>query len=207
MDETRKEALRQRAREVVAQNAQAGVPAPLFGADKEWLNVSRTLASERDLAGKLVLLDFWTYCCINCMHVLPDLAWLEERFAGEPFTVVGVHSAKFANERDVQRVREAVLREGIAHPVVVDRDFDIWKRFGVRAWPTLVLVGPDGRMLGQVSGEGQRAVLDALIEDHAGHRVEGREAPVVPEPERRRPRPSGQVKQQRVPGDMAAIPV
>jgi thiol-disulfide isomerase/thioredoxin len=164
MDETRKEALRQRAREVVAQNAQAGVPAPLFGADKEWLNVSRTLASERDLAGKLVLLDFWTYCCINCMHVLPDLAWLEERFAGEPFTVVGVHSAKFANERDVQRVREAVLREGIAHPVVVDRDFDIWKRFGVRAWPTLVLVGPDGRMLGQVSGEGQRAVLDALIE-------------------------------------------
>lgn len=164
MDEARKEALRQRAREVVAQNAQAGVPAPPFGADKDWLNVSRPLASERDLAGKLVLLDFWTYCCINCMHVLPDLAWLEERFAGEPFTVVGVHSAKFTNERDVERVREAVVREEIAHPVVVDRDFDIWKRFGVRAWPTLVLVGPDGRMLGQVSGEGQRAVLDALVE-------------------------------------------
>ncbi|MCY3000931.1 MAG: thioredoxin-like domain-containing protein [Planctomycetota bacterium] len=164
MEVDRREALRQRARQILEHNAQAGVPAPPFGADKEWLNVSRALTSTTDLAGKLVLLDFWTACCINCQHVLPELAWLEERYRGEPFVVVGCHSAKFPGETGVEAVRDAVLREGIAHPVVVDREFDIWRRFGVRAWPTLVLIGPDGRILGQVSGEGQGAVLDVLIE-------------------------------------------
>lgn len=169
MLESRKEALREKAREIIARNAAACVPAPPLGEGKPWLNVSRPLSSATDLVGKLVLLDFWTSCCINCMHVLPDLAWLEERFRGEPFVVVGVHTSKFANERDVERVREAVLRESIAHPVVLDGDFDIWKRYGVRAWPTLVLVGPDGHVLAQLSGEGQRAVLDALIEAALEH--------------------------------------
>lgn len=164
MEAERREALRQRARQILEHNAQAGVPAPPFGGDKEWLNVSRALSSTTDLVGKLVLLDFWTSCCINCMHVLPELAWLEERYRGEPFVVVGCHSAKFPGETSVDAVRDAVLREGIEHPVVVDRQFDIWRRFGVRAWPTLVLIGPDGRVLGQVSGEGQGAVLDVLIE-------------------------------------------
>jgi len=169
MDETREEALRAKAREIIARNAAAQVPAPSLGEGKAWLNVARPLASSPDLVGKLVLLDFWTACCINCLHVLGDLAWLEERFRGEPFAIVGVHTSKFANERDVERVRDAVLREGIAHPVVLDGDFDIWKRYGVRAWPTLVLVGPDGYMLAQLSGEGQRAVLDALVEAALEH--------------------------------------
>ncbi|MCC7014149.1 MAG: redoxin domain-containing protein [Planctomycetes bacterium] len=164
MDEERREALRARAREVLAHNAEIGIPAPDFGADKEWLNVARPLSRAHDLAGKLVLLDFWTYCCINCMHVLPDLAFLEEKYRGEPFVVVGCHSAKFSNERELERVREAVVREGIEHPVVLDREFDIWKRYAIRAWPTLMLLSPDGRILGTLSGEGQLAVLDVLIE-------------------------------------------
>lgn len=169
MDESRKEGLRAKAREIIARNAEACVPVPPLGEGKPWLNVSRPISSATDLVGKLVLLDFWTSCCINCLHVLPDLAWLEERFRGEPFVVIGVHTSKFANERDAERVRQAVLREGVAHPVVLDGDFDIWKRFGVRAWPTLVLVGPDGHVLAQLSGEGQRAVLDALIEAALEH--------------------------------------
>jgi len=156
--------LRERAREILEHNATTGVRAPRFGADKEWLNVERSLDSAHDLAGKVVLLDFWTYCCINCQHVLVDLKALERKYADRPFVVVGVHAAKFANERDVESIRQAVLRESIDHPVVVDRDFDIWSQFTVRAWPTLVLLSPDGRILGQVSGEGQLAVLDALIE-------------------------------------------
>lgn len=194
MDESRQEALRAKAREIIARNAAAQVPAPPFGEGKSWLNVSRPLASTPDFVGKLVLLDFWTSCCINCMHVLPDLAWLEERFRGEPFAIVGVHASKFANERDLERVRDAVLREGVAHAVVLDGDFDIWKRFGVRAWPTLVLVGPDGHVLAQLSGEGQRAVLDALIEAALEHyhalpgAFEQSALPLRPESQRALPR-------------------
>jgi len=194
MDESRQEALRAKAREIIARNAAARVPAPPFGEGKAWLNVSRPLASKQDLVGKLVLLDFWTSCCINCLHVLPDLAWLEERFRGEPFAVVGVHTSKFANERDLERVRDAVLRENVAHAVVLDGDFDIWKRFGVRAWPTLVLVGPDGHVLAQLSGEGQRAVLDALVEAALEHyhalpgAFEASALPLRPESQRALPR-------------------
>lgn len=164
MNEERSSGLRARAREVLEHNAAAGVPAPDFGADKTWFNVSRPLSLRGDLAGKLVLLHFWSSSCIHCTHVLNDLAWLEEKYHGEPFVVVGCHSDKSTNEADVARVREAVLRLEIAHPVFVDRNFDVWKRFGVRARPTLMLLAPDGRILGTVSGEGQRAVLDVLIE-------------------------------------------
>lgn len=138
--------------------------APAFGADHTWLNVHGPLNSARDLSGKLLLLHFWTSSSIHCQHVLRDLAWLERKHADTPLVVVGIHSAKFPHERDDESVRQAVLRENIEHLVVVDREFDIWTRFGVRAWPTLVLVSPDGRILGQLPGEGQRPVLDALVE-------------------------------------------
>ncbi len=134
-----------------------------------WLNTSRPLSSwERDLKGQVVLLDFWTSCCINCMHVLPDLARLEKEFQEEPFQVIGVHSAKFEAENQARNVRQAIRRYGIRHPVVVDEGMRIWRAYGVRAWPTLVLVGPTGRPLRMVSGEGNfehlrreiRAALD-----------------------------------------------
>ena len=73
----------------------------------------------KELKGQVVLLDFWTYCCINCMHVLPDLAYLEEKYKDQPFLVIGVHSAKFTNEGQRQTVRAAVGRYEIAHPVII----------------------------------------------------------------------------------------
>lgn len=142
----------------------AGNPrAPELDPRFAWLNTERPLSFARELKGRVVLLDFWTYCCINCMHVLPDLAYLEEKYRDEPFVVIGVHSAKFTNEAQRQTVRAAVGRYEIAHPVVVDEEMRLWGEYAVRSWPTLVLVGPDGRILGVAAGEGHRDALDQAI--------------------------------------------
>src|SRR5262249_22095663 len=91
----------------------------------QWLNTSRALKAE-DLRGRIILLDFWTFCCINCMHVIPDLHALENEF-GDKLTVIGVHSAKFANERDTSNIRSAILRYDIEHAVVNDSQFQVWQ--------------------------------------------------------------------------------
>jgi thiol-disulfide isomerase/thioredoxin len=127
-----------------------------------WLNTSRPLKAE-DLQGRIILLDFWTYCCINCMHVIPDLHYLEEKF-GKDLTVIGVHSAKFANERDSENIRNAILRYDLQHPVVNDFDFKVWKKFGINAWPTFVLINPQGIIEQTYSGEGNREKVAADIE-------------------------------------------
>ena len=138
------------------------VRAPEFRSVDAWLNSDQPI-SLKELRGQVVLLDFWTYCCINCMHVLPDLAYLEDKYADEPFVVIGVHSGKFDQEKDPAHIREAILRHNIRHPVAVDSDYQIWQSYGVNAWPTLVLIDPEGYVVGQVSGEGHREVLDEAI--------------------------------------------
>ncbi len=133
-----------------------------------WLNTPRALTPD-DVKGRIILLDFWTFCCINCMHVIPDLKYLEEKF-GDKLTVIGIHSAKFKNEQDSENIRSAILRYGIEHPVANDFDFSIWKRMGVRAWPTFVLINPKGIIEETYSGEGHRAKLEkdiaVLIKKH-----------------------------------------
>jgi len=137
-------------------------PAPEFPSGMEWLNTDNPIKLS-DLKGKLVLLDFWTFCCINCMHVIPDLTKLEHKYSQE-LVVIGVHSAKFTNERGAESIRQAILRYGIEHPVVNDKDFKIWNAYGARAWPTLVLINPNGQVVGSHSGEGAFDVFDPLIE-------------------------------------------
>jgi len=149
------------------------VHAPEFPAGLTWYNAAQplTLAS---LKGKVVLLDFWTYCCVNCMHVLPDLKYLEDKFKDAPFQVIGVHCAKFPNEKVDRHVRHAILRYGIQHPVVVDPDFSVWQRYAVRAWPTLVVVDPVGYIVGHLPGEGHRGQIEAYLEQALPHyRAEG----------------------------------
>lgn len=144
-----------------------------------WLNTDRPLRFGAELQGHVVLLDFWTYCCINCMHVLDDLAWLERKYAGQPFVVIGVHSAKFENEATRENILAAVHRYRIAHPVLIDEQMRLWRAYAVRAWPTLVLVDPQGYIVGYVSGEGHREVLDGAIADLLRrHREAGTLAPV-----------------------------
>jgi thiol-disulfide isomerase/thioredoxin len=140
------------------------IHAPELESARGWLNTDRPLRLGRELRGHVVLLDFWTYCCINCMHILPDLEHLERRFAGRPFVVVGVHSAKFDNESDPGHIRAAVQRYGIRHPVVVDDDMRLWRAYGARSWPTRVLVGPTGHIVARVAGEGGRDELERAIE-------------------------------------------
>ncbi len=137
------------------------VRAPELIGGTGWLNTDRPIYI-KDLKGKIVLLDFWTYCCINCMHVIPDLKRLEAKYPDE-LVVIGVHSAKFTNEKDSDNIRQAVLRYGIEHPVVNDSEFRIWRSYGVRSWPTLVLINPEGYVAGSVSGEGHYEMLDKVI--------------------------------------------
>ena len=89
---------------------------PVLPDDFEWLNTSGPIKLA-DLRGKFVIFDFWTYCCINCIHVLPELKKLERQFPNE-LVVVGVHSAKFENERNTKNIEEAILRYEIEHPVI-----------------------------------------------------------------------------------------
>ncbi len=137
------------------------VKAPELDGGVEWLNTSGEITL-KDLRGKVVLLDFWTFCCINCMHVLPDLAYLEKKFDKE-LVVIGVHSAKFDNEKETGNIRKAILRYEIAHPVINDAQMTVWRKFGVNSWPTLVMLDPEGYYLGAISGEGNRDALEQVI--------------------------------------------
>jgi thiol-disulfide isomerase/thioredoxin/sugar lactone lactonase YvrE len=126
--------------------------APDFDGDNlTWFNVDKPLKLA-DLRGRLVVLDFWTFCCVNCTHVHPTLKRLEQSFPGE-VVVIGVHSPKFDHERDPAEVAHAIARYDITHPVVHDPDLRLWDEYAVRAWPTLVFISPDGFVIGQMSGE------------------------------------------------------
>jgi thiol-disulfide isomerase/thioredoxin len=117
----------------------------------------------RDLRGRVVVLDFWTFCCINCLRVVEELRELEERF-GDRLVVIGMHSPKFPHEADHAAVERAVARHRITHPVLDDPDLETWQQYGVRAWPTLVVIDPDGYVVAMASGEGNGQALIGVIE-------------------------------------------
>jgi DNA-binding beta-propeller fold protein YncE len=144
------------------------IDAPELDGGVGWLNTAGPIRM-KDLRGKVVVLDFWTYCCINCIHTLPDLAKLEKKYPNE-LVVIGVHSAKFDTEKGNDNIRKAILRYEIHHPVVNDAKMAIWDRYAVRSWPTLWLIDPEGHLVAQGSGEGLYEALDReigkLIEIH-----------------------------------------
>ena len=168
-------------------------PAPtLDGIDlgTEWINTGGPIRA-RDLRGKVVLLDFWTSCCINCHHVLPDLAMLEEKYKNE-LVVIGVHTPKFPAERDLENLRSKVREYRIRHPVVNDANQAIWEHYGVNSWPTLMLFDANGNYLDRMAGEiGTRLprlekYLEARIAHHRS-RGELNETPLQFFPEAERP--------------------
>ncbi|MFP6575756.1 MAG: thioredoxin-like domain-containing protein, partial [Pirellulaceae bacterium] len=126
------------------------IETPDFPKGMSWIN-TRPL-SKRDLKGKFVILDFWTYCCINCIHILPELKKLEKAYPNQ-LVVIGVHSAKFDAEKETKNIQEAVLRYEIEHPVVNDDRHVIWNTFGVRSWPSVLLIDPEGKAIWGTSGE------------------------------------------------------
>ncbi len=144
-------------------SAQQGVRvrAPEITGGRGWLNTDKPL-SLAALKGKVVLLDFWTYGCINCIHIIPDLKRLEEKYANQ-LVVIGVHSAKFENEKETENIRRIILRYEIEHPVYNDAEFKVWQSYAVRAWPTQILIDPAGYVIGSVSGEGNYDPIDRAI--------------------------------------------
>lgn len=114
------------------------------------------------LRGKIVLLDFWTFCCVNCLHVLDELRPLEAKWADE-LVVIGVHSPKFEFEKDPDALAANIERYEVTHPVIDDPELETWTEYGARAWPTLMVLDTHGRIAGNLSGEGHAANLDALI--------------------------------------------
>jgi thiol-disulfide isomerase/thioredoxin len=147
--------------EVQIESYFGNITAPDFPEGAEWFNTDKPI-SLKDLKGKLVLLDFWTSGCINCIHIIPDLKMLEAKYHNE-LVVIGVHSAKFMNERGNESIRQAILKNDLEHPVINDKDFEVWENNNVRAWPTIVLIDPKGKIIGYKSGEGVFAVFDPII--------------------------------------------
>ena len=127
------------------------VAAPEFPADMDWINIDNPLTMN-GLLGKIVILDFWTYGCINCLHIIPILEQVEQKYAQE-VVVIGVHSAKFATEGQTENLRQIVQRYEVHHPVINDNQFAVWNSYGVRAWPTVAIIDPLGRAVIRQSGE------------------------------------------------------
>lgn len=153
-----------------------------------WLNTGGKDVTLEQLRGKIVILDFWTFCCINCLHVLDELRELEEKYADE-LVIIGVHSPKFVHEADPEALAAAVDRYEVHHPVLDDPELLMWREYTARAWPTLVVIDPEGYIVAHLAGEGHAhsidALLGALVQEHEAkgtlHRGDG--PFVLPEPE------------------------
>jgi thiol-disulfide isomerase/thioredoxin/DNA-binding beta-propeller fold protein YncE len=132
----------------------------------EWFNVPAPLPIA-SLKGRVVILDFWTEGCINCIQIIPTLKRIEEQFPTE-VVVIGVHSPKFANEKNAASVKDAIQRHTIRHPIIHDPAMTIWRAYGVQAWPTLVVIGSDGEPVGAIPGEPDPDKLIAAIASLVG---------------------------------------
>jgi thiol-disulfide isomerase/thioredoxin len=136
---------------------------------RAWLNTAGRRLSLTDLRGSVVVLDFWTFCCVNCLHVLDELRPLEDTYA-DVLVVVGVHSPKFVHERDPAALAAAVERYGVSHPVLDDPDLHTWRQYTARAWPTLAVIDPEGYLVASMAGEGHaeglRRLIDELVKTH-----------------------------------------
>ncbi|MEV4440286.1 NHL domain-containing thioredoxin family protein [Streptomyces sp. NPDC049577] len=182
--------------------SRARVRAPELIGKGGWLNVGDGGLTLADLRGRIVILDFWTFCCVNCLHVLDELRELEEKHR-DTTVIIGVHSPKFVHEADHRAVVDAVERYEVAHPVLDDPELATWKQYAVRAWPTLVVIDPEGYVVAQHAGEGHAHALEKLVgELEAEHEAKGTlrrgDGPYVP--------PEPQATDLRFPGKAVVLP-
>ncbi|MFD5879124.1 NHL domain-containing thioredoxin family protein [Streptomyces yangpuensis] len=156
-----------------ATRKRARVRAPELIGKGGWLNTGGKELTLADLRGKCVVVDFWTFCCINCLHVLDELRELEEKHR-DTVVIVGVHSPKFVHEAEHAAVVDAVERYEVHHPVLDDPELATWKQYAVRAWPTLVVIDPEGYIVAQHAGEGHAHAIAKLVEElEAEHEAKG----------------------------------
>jgi thiol-disulfide isomerase/thioredoxin len=151
----------------------ARVRAPELTGKGGWVNTGGQELNLAGLRGRIVIVDFWTFCCVNCLHVLDELRELEEKHR-DTVVIIGVHSPKFVHEAEHQAVVDAVERYEVRHPVLDDPELATWKQYAVRAWPTLVVVDPEGYIVAQHAGEGHAHAIETLVEElEAAHTAKG----------------------------------
>ncbi|GHC37241.1 NHL domain-containing thioredoxin family protein [Streptomyces cinnamoneus] len=151
----------------------ARVRAPELIGKGGWINTGGKDLTLADFRGRVLILDFWTFCCVNCLHVLDELRELEEKHR-DTVVIIGVHSPKFVHEAEHQAVVDAVERYEVHHPVLDDPELATWKQYAVRAWPTLVVIDPEGYVVAQHAGEGHAHALEALVAElEAEHEAKG----------------------------------
>ncbi|MBS0590108.1 MAG: redoxin domain-containing protein [Proteobacteria bacterium] len=179
-----------------------GSPAPEIALDGlQWFNVAKPLPIA-SLRGRVVILDFWTEGCINCIHIIPILRGIEQKYP-EQVVVIGVHSPKFAEEKSVASLKDAIVRYELRHPIIHDPGMILWNAYDVQAWPTLVIVGADGNILGRIAGEPNAQTFTNAIGDlvaRAGKAGELKPAKLALAPE---PTPQGRFL---FPGKLKAVP-
>ncbi|MGK5627771.1 NHL domain-containing thioredoxin family protein [Streptomyces sp. URMC 123] len=185
-----------------APRRRARVRAPELIGKGGWLNTGGKELSLAGLRGRIVVLDFWTFCCVNCLHVLDELRELEEKHR-DTVVIIGVHSPKFVHEAEHQAVVDAVERYEVHHPVLDDPELATWKQYAVRAWPTLVVIDPEGYVVAQHAGEGHAHAIAALVAElEAEHAAKGTlrrgDGPYVP--------PEPVASDLRFPGKALALP-
>lgn len=159
-----------------------GVAPPLTGATA-WLN-STPLTTEQ-LRGKVVLIDFWTYSCINCAHTLPHVRSWAKKYRDQGLVVIAVHAPEYAFERNIGNVRRALNTFRIAYPVAVDNDFRLWRAFRNNAWPAHYFIDAKGRIRRIHVGEGDYARSEQAIRDLLAEAAAARDAAPSPAPDRR----------------------
>jgi len=145
---------------LVAAGAQAA-PAPEFAGIDAWINSAPL--SMQQLRGKVVLVDFWTYDCINCRHVLPYVKDWHRKYKDQGLVVVGVHTPEYGFERNLNNLKGAVQRSGIAFPVAQDNRYATWNAYDNRFWPAFYLVDKRGEVVYSHFGEGDYAQTEATI--------------------------------------------
>lgn len=136
--------------------------APAFAPDLDWVNVAHAPRMDR-LRGRVVLLHFWAYGCVNCANVIDDLKYLETKHH-DGLSVIGVHTPKFTQQRQTSAVLKAVNRLHIRHPVVNDQEWKLWREYAIKAWPSFVLIDAEGFVRATLSGEDRRGELDDWVE-------------------------------------------
>ncbi|KLD63776.1 redoxin family protein [Dyella japonica] len=135
-----------------AQTPTANTSAPDFAGANQWFNSSPL--TMQSLRGKVVLVEFWTRECINCVHVLPHTKTLYDRYAADGLVVVGVHTPEYDEERDAHALKDAIGALDIKYPVAMDNDYRIWNAWGNRYWPAIYLIDRDGHVVYRHVGEG-----------------------------------------------------
>ncbi|NMF58129.1 thioredoxin family protein [Pseudanabaena yagii] len=150
----------------VAINSSASQSLPEFQGIAQWLNSDPL--SIQDLKGNVVMIQFWTFSCINCQRTLPYVTKWHEQYAAKGLKIIGVHTPEFAFEREANNIKDAIQKHGIRYPVPVDNEFQTWKAYGNEYWPHLYLADRQGNLVYDHIGEGAYAKTEQTIQKLLG---------------------------------------